>query len=282
MNDTYYDVLGLTFENDPTANEIKKAYRKKALMFHPDKYEGNVEDGKKIFQKICNAYETLSDPIKKKNYDSELEKKNNTEIPLTNIIDDFFGNNIFTEIMTKFDDVSHTHSTFSQFASNSRLIFERAVPSLLTHFINLINNSEIVHPITISLKDKWLNISQNITMIETIHEKNMIHEIEKKYTIPVINPSYVLKMNDKYITIHINVIMPDNYTIINELLTEIRQITQSEIQSKILVGNFPDGSRYKIKLQDEISENELYTISDKGFFRDNDSREPYQIWLKSG
>lgn len=62
----YYKILGL--EKWASETEIKKAYRKLAHMYHPDKNKWNKELEKK-FKEISEAYETLSDPQKKSNYD---------------------------------------------------------------------------------------------------------------------------------------------------------------------------------------------------------------------
>ena len=62
----YYDTLELS--RSATADEIKKAYRKKALQFHPDKNPGNAEAEKK-FKEVSEAYEVLSDDKKRQMYD---------------------------------------------------------------------------------------------------------------------------------------------------------------------------------------------------------------------
>ncbi len=62
----YYEVLGLS--RSATADEMKKAYRKLAVQFHPDKNPGNAEAEAK-FKEASEAYEILSNPQKRQAYD---------------------------------------------------------------------------------------------------------------------------------------------------------------------------------------------------------------------
>ena len=63
----FYKILGV--ERDATDNDIKRAYRKLAIVHHPDKNPDNADAADK-FKEIGEAYETLSDAEKRARYDS--------------------------------------------------------------------------------------------------------------------------------------------------------------------------------------------------------------------
>ena len=86
----FYDVLNVT--RTASADEIKKAYRKLALQYHPDRNPGNKEAEEK-FKEAAEAYEALSDPQKRQRYDQfGHEGMRGTDFrPFTNVMSSASG-----------------------------------------------------------------------------------------------------------------------------------------------------------------------------------------------
>ena len=89
-----YKILEL--KKNAKADEIKKAYRKLTLKYHPDKNQGD-DEAKQKFHDVADAYEILSDTEKRRKYDrcgeecvNEPERKNSGS-PFGDIFGDMFG-----------------------------------------------------------------------------------------------------------------------------------------------------------------------------------------------
>lgn len=104
-----YDLLGIS--STASLEEIKKAYRKKALENHPDK-GGNEE----MFKKINEAYETLSNVEKRNVYDN---KEKNNFFPENDMFRNLFQNmngfggifqNVFNNVISKTQPIFHTYN----------------------------------------------------------------------------------------------------------------------------------------------------------------------------
>ena len=63
----YYEVLGVDKSSGP--DDVKRAYRRLALKFHPDNYKGDKSEGEAKFKELAEAYEVLSDASKRQQYD---------------------------------------------------------------------------------------------------------------------------------------------------------------------------------------------------------------------
>jgi DnaJ-class molecular chaperone len=102
-SESYYKILGIS--ENASKEEIKKAYRKLSLQYHPDR-NNNSEESKKKFQQISQAYETLADDQKRNEYrqmqNNPFFHMNHThprnghshssmEIPVDDIFKAFFG-----------------------------------------------------------------------------------------------------------------------------------------------------------------------------------------------
>lgn len=94
----YYDVLGVS--KNASADEIKKAYRKKALEFHPDRNPNN-KDAEEKFKEAAEAYEILGNSEKKKHYD----KFGHSKIGGSPSGHGGFGHMDMEDIFSKFGDI---------------------------------------------------------------------------------------------------------------------------------------------------------------------------------
>lgn len=97
MKRNYYEVLGV--DKNAKAEDIKKSYRKLAQKYHPDKNPDNKEAENK-FKEINEAYETLSDEQKRKEYDQNGFNRNNINF---SGFDGSSFNDIFNDIFSGFN-----------------------------------------------------------------------------------------------------------------------------------------------------------------------------------
>lgn len=110
----YYDILGVAKGAD--ADEIKKAYRKMAIKYHPDKNQGDKEAEEK-FKEAAEAYEVLSSPEKRQRYD-QFGHAANASSP--NGGGGYGGSMNMDDIFSQFGDIFGGGSPFEGFFGGGR------------------------------------------------------------------------------------------------------------------------------------------------------------------
>jgi len=95
MSDDYYKILGVEKNSEP--DDIKKAYRKLALKYHPDRNPNNRE-AEERFKKISEAYAVLSDAEKRKQYDNFGSDQFSQKFSREDIFRDFDINQILRDL----------------------------------------------------------------------------------------------------------------------------------------------------------------------------------------
>lgn len=133
MNDmitkNYYEKFGL--KENASITEIKKAYRKLALKYHPDKNGGELKFDN-IFKQINQIYETLSDTTKRQLYNNELQRQRSATNTKT-----YYSENTNTKTeQTKTNNYSSQSATHSTYSKDKDYNFE--VPIGVKKFFNSI------------------------------------------------------------------------------------------------------------------------------------------------
>lgn len=140
----YYEILGVS--RDATQEEIKSAYRKAALKYHPDKNPGNKE-AEEMFKKASEAYAVLGDPQKRAQYDAYGRVGN------------FGGVNWDSDIFDDFSDLLGSFFGFGDFFEGQR---RRRYQK----------GSDLRYDLEISLEDVFTGIEKEIELpLEEICEK---------------------------------------------------------------------------------------------------------------
>ncbi|KJP85514.1 hypothetical protein AK88_04865 [Plasmodium fragile] len=150
MGKDYYSILGVS--KDCTTNDLKKAYRKLAMMWHPDKHKDvkSKKEAEEKFKNIAEAYDVLSDEEKRKIYDAYGEEGLKGSIPTggntyvysgvdpSELFSRIFGSDGHFSFSSGFDD------DFSPFSTFVNMTSRKARPSASTS----VNNNNYSKPAT--------------------------------------------------------------------------------------------------------------------------------------
>ena len=260
-----YEILEI--ESSATNNEIKCAYKKLVLKYHPDKMNKiniSEEEKNKKFVEIKNAYDILSDPEKRKHYD----KKNN----YTNNYENYNINMLYEDIK-------------SLITNNEYLLLIKIIEKKisLSDKKDLLKNLENMNIMTLLLNNTVKILDINIQVEFTIRElynnepkkisyQRELNETFEEYIYPI-DKIQIYENEGERITINnsiymgdliINVLITNNYIykniVYNIVLTDLYvRIKKEEIINNQIEINYLDDNIHMFDL-DTIE----YTISDIG------------------
>jgi len=191
MSNNYYEILGI--QKTSTQDEIKKAYKKNALKWHPDRNGGSKEAEEK-FKQISLAYQVLNDENKRRMYD------------LNGCIEDgdfdTSGMDIFNEIFQSqmnslFSGENNMNFTVHSFTQSIPQQFNQSFPSNLNDTLRDGIGEVFNGDFKSSLKDTLKNVSKNIFQREDINNSphsqqsfkdNNQHRIKQKKVVYLRKP----------------------------------------------------------------------------------------------
>ena len=113
----YYEVLGV--KENATSEEIRKAYKKLAIKWHPDKNPDNKEFAEEKFKSISEAYNVLSDPKKREEWENYRNGGFNGDFNMNDFDDpfemfnSFFGKNPFEDFFNDNNDFNFGFGEFN-------------------------------------------------------------------------------------------------------------------------------------------------------------------------
>ena len=133
---SYYEILGITKNADE--QEIKKAFRKKAAEWHPDKNPHRKEEATEKFKEIAEAYEVLADPDRRKIYDLQGKEGLNRAGPtgrtsdMNDILRNMFGNG-FHSMMGNFGNEIKSKADVDSYYFYYSIIHREIENEFITH-----------------------------------------------------------------------------------------------------------------------------------------------------
>lgn len=173
----YYAILEVA--SNATDHDIRKAYRHKAKLYHPDSTNmPNKSEAQRLFIKVSEAYETLSDPDKRRRYDymtNDMNNDMNHDMFRTRFGNNGDYNDMFRMHREMFNDISNVfqkYDTFYKNMFNMSNVFSQNSGNNYSNFssVQRSETSKVVNGETVRIIREKVNdngkISETITTID--------------------------------------------------------------------------------------------------------------------
>jgi molecular chaperone DnaJ len=200
----YYTILGV--DRNADLEKIKSSYRKLALLYHPDR--NNNSDAEEKFKNISNAYQVLSDPVKRKIYDSDEKLRYDLEDPL------IIFHRLFPGVSTDVLEIS------------SRIIKDIQNTEDLESFQN---NQDLKNDILELTGILSSNIPDSVKDLFTILKKNYVDRTTRKQETNTFTPENVVEKATN--------ISVDKLDIVYHLEVELNEFFENEKVIELLILN---------------------------------------------
>jgi curved DNA-binding protein len=172
MSEDYYKVLGV--QKNASEEEIKKAYRKLAMKYHPDHTKGD-KGAEEKFKKISEAYAVLSDKEKRKEYDTFGSEGFRQRFTQEDIFRGFDFGDIFREFGFGGDDFAHAGGSGRRFSFGTGSPFNFGGAQQHSQK----KGSDLVYELPLTLREIAAGTSKAITFQHQGRSENLTVKIPK-------------------------------------------------------------------------------------------------------
>ena len=276
-SENYYEVLGVS--KDADENTIKKAYRKLAMKYHPDKNKDNKENAEKSFKKVGEAYGVLSDKEQRQKYDQFGKEglQGGPQINPNDIFQTFFGGNspfgnmggfqrqtVFMQSSgMPFPDLFNMHNHQRPIRQQRRkFILKDSTPIVVRDLQSSSERNGLMGKVydfdrsshryvvilesndLLSLKKNNILVLSNITHANTGARGKIVGYNGNKYNILLKHNNRSIKLNE----IKIEDIIIENGNLVE--IVNVRSKPQLNGEQAIIEDYNPNENRYTLKLED--------------------------------
>ena len=271
MTKDLYSILEL--DSSCSTDDIRKAYKKLALKYHPDKTDGSYEH----FIDVQNAYQVLSNANERERYDN---LNHNEKLELYDALKYYLK-----QVIPNFDNyVKLFFTTETGLKDNlCKLNFNEIFNNVLNRIshIDFPHDLNIYDTVNISLNDKLLNVEQEIIINRTTKPSLTKHISPRENIIIIPGEGEYNEYLNKHGDVVINVdISDEKYTIIGHDIYSQHVISLYEyLYGGTLNVHYPEGD-FDVEFNSFVDKFPLITINDRGLHYDDSKRGDLLIELK--